>query len=367
MSSVVGSNFSVSLFGQSHSPEIGVVIDGLPAGLPIDMDQLQAFLHRRAPGTNAWSTARKEPDQVEIVTGLMDGVTCGAPLMARIVTRNAHSADYDALRDTPRPGHADFPAAVKFAGAQDSRGGGHFSGRITAAYCIAGGIALQFLAARGITVGAHIAQIHDIMDTPFNPVTLTVEQCTQCASQPFATTNEVAGTLMQQRIAYAHEQGDSVGGIIECAVLGLPVGVGEPHFDGLENAIGRMCFAIPGVKGVEFGEGFRVASLYGSENNDAYSTIDGEIHPVTNHAGGILGGLSTGAPVICRVAVKPTPSISAVQQSVSYSTGEETELRVTGRHDPCIVPRAVPVVEAACALAVYDLMLSYEKGGHRAS
>ncbi len=362
MSSVVGANISLSLFGQSHSDEIGVVIDGLPAGFTIDTTRLQYFLNRRAPGNNAWSSARKEPDHVEIVTGVIDNVTCGAPLMARIVTHNAHSSDYDAFSDMPRPGHADYPASVKFHGAQDVRGGGHFSGRLTAALCIAGGICLQYLEDCGITIGAHIAQIHTVTDASFNPVSLTTTECLQASQHTFPVMDESVGTRMQEVILNAQRQGDSVGGIIECAALGLPIGVGEPHFDGIENTIARMCFAVPGVKGIEFGQGFQVASLFGSENNDTYESQGDYLVPVTNNAGGILGGLSTGAPMIFRVAVKPTPSIARPQKTARISTSEVETLVVTGRHDPCIVPRAVPVVEAACAIALFDLLLSFDKG-----
>ena len=363
MASITGKNIKVSLFGQSHSPEIGVVIDGLPAGLRVDIDELQEFMNRRAPGKQPWATARKEPDQVEIVTGLHEGFTCGAPLMARIVTSDARSKSYVALADTPRPGHADFPAEMKFQGYQDKRGGGHFSGRITAALCIAGGIALQLLSHQGIYVGAHIARVHGIDDVMFNPVSLTREELQATSHRTFPVLNEAAGEAMKSCIMDAQSVGDSVGGVIECAAIGLPAGIGEPHFEGIENHISTCCFAIPGIKGIEFGDGFSAADLFGSQNNDSYRMQGEGIYTETNHAGGILGGLSTGMPVVFRVAVKPTPSIARLQKTINMQTKEDADLTITGRHDPCIVPRAVPVVEAAAALALYDLVLSSRVGG----
>ena len=357
MASTIGKNISVSIFGQSHSAGIGCVIEGIPAGKRIDLAELQAFLSRRAPGGMPWSTPRKEADLPEFLGGIVDGVTCGAPLAAVIRNTNTRSADYDTLRTVPRPGHADYVANVKFGGAQDASGGGHFSGRLTAPLCIAGGIAVQLLREEGIHVGAHIASIAGIKDAPFDPCAVSPADFTRLQRMAFPVNDESAGQRMIDAIAQAREEHDSVGGVIECAATGMPVGVGEPMFDGVENAIARMVFGIPAVKGLEFGEGFAAADLRGSRNNDAYRMDGEDVAVATNNAGGILGGITNGAPVVFRAAFKPTPSISRAQDSVNLKTGEDAVLEVKGRHDPCVVVRAVPVVEAACALALYDLLL----------
>lgn len=360
MSSSYHGQLTVSIFGQSHGNAIGVTIDGLPPGEAVDLEVLQDFLNRRAPGGNAWSTSRKEADAPEILSGLLEGYTCGAPLTAIIRNRNTRSGDYANLKDLPRPGHADYTAQIKYGGFQDSAGGGHFSGRLTAPLCIAGGICMQILARRGITVGAHIAAIGGIPDTPFDPVRLTREELLAPGKKTFPVCADAQGQAMQDRIAQVKAEGDSVGGIIQCAVLGLPPGLGDPMLDGLENRIARLVFAIPAVKGIEFGAGFAAAGMRGSENNDPFCLENGEIRTASNHAGGILGGISNGMPLLFRAAVKPTPSIAKKQRSVSLSRREEAELEIKGRHDPCIVPRAVPCVEAAAALAVYDAVLEQE-------
>ena len=328
MSSSYGENIRITIFGQSHAPAIGVTVEGLPAGFTIDRAALQAFLDRRAPGRDETSTARHEADEPEFLSGLVGDVTCGAPLTAIIRNTNTRSQDYDALRAVPRPGHADWPAQVRFGGFQDVAGGGHFSGRLTAPLCIAGGIVLQILAQKGVTVQARAERIG----------------------------GETDPERQREAILAAKASGDSVGGVISCEVCGMPVGVGDPMFGGLENRIAQAVFGIPGVKGIEFGDGFAASERRGSENNDAYRMVDGKVKPVTNHAGGILGGLSTGEPITFRVAMKPTSSIAIEQDSVNLHTGENTRLRVQGRHDPCIVLRAVPCVEAAAALAVYDAL-----------
>lgn len=361
MSSIYRGHLTVTIFGQSHAPAIGVTIDGLPAGHAIDLDALQAFLDRRAPGQNDWSTPRKEADSPEILSGLADGVTCGAPLAAVIRNTNTRSKDYSNLRDIPRPGHADFTAQVKYGGAQDVAGGGHFSGRLTAPLCIAGGICKQLLAEEGIAVGAHIASIGGIADAPFDPV--DPGDVTLPGQKPFPVWSDRAGARMREIIAGARAELDSVGGLIECAVTGLPAGLGDPMLDGMENRIARLVFAIPAVKGVEFGAGFTVAGLRGSENNDPFCIRDGQVRTRTNRAGGILGGITNGMPLLFRAAVKPTPSIARPQESVSLSRMEEVTLEIQGRHDPCIVPRAVPVVEAAAAIAVYDALLEHRREG----
>jgi len=319
MSSVFGENVKFSVFGQSHSEGIGVVIDGLSAGETIDMQAAQAFLARRAPGNNPGDTPRRESDQARVLSGLVDGVTCGAPLCAVIENKDTRSQDYDKLRHIPRPGHADFPLAVKHKGHQDVRGGGHSSGRLTAPLCFAGAVCVQILGRRGVTVRAYITKMGDV--------------------------------------EAARKKGDSVGGVIECVAEGLPAGLGAPMFGGAENRLAAALFGIPAVRGVEFGAGFSAASLLGSENNDEYYTEDGRVRTRTNHHGGVLGGITTGMPLVLRVAVKPTPSIAMKQSSVDLRTLEETELTIGGRHDACIVPRAVPVVEAVTACVILDLTM----------
>lgn len=357
MSSCYGKNLHVSIFGQSHSPAIGVVIDGLPAGFRVDEDALAAFLARRAPGNSPLATARKEPDRVEFESGIVDGVLCGAPLCAIIRNTNTRPGDYRPFADLPRPGHADFTAQAKFHGAQDGSGGGHFSGRLTAPLCIAGGICLQILAARGIRIGAHIQHIAGIADRQFDPVAIDGDEFSRLAAKPLAVLDDEAGAAMTQAILAAKQAGDSVGGVIECAITGLPAGIGDPMFDGLENRISAAVFGVPAVKGIEFGNGFACTLLRGSENNDPFTVRGDGIGTKTNRHGGILGGISSGMPVIFRVAVKPTASILMPQQTVSLSKHEEAELQIHGRHDPCIVPRAVPCIEAAAALAVCDAIL----------
>ncbi len=352
-STFTGLALRLSIFGQSHSEAIGMTIDGLPAGLPIDLDKLQAFLNRRAPGQNDWSTPRKEEDRPEFLCGLKDGFTCGAPLTAIIHNNNTRPRDYSQLKITPRPGHADYTAELKYRGFQDYSGGGHFSGRLTAPLCIAGGVLKQMLESKGITVDARIESIAGIRDD--SPFTASV------ADKRFPVVDDAVGEQMREAIAAARAEGDSVGGVIECVVRGVPAGIGEPMFDGIENQIARAVFAVPAVKGIEFGAGFAAANMRGSENNDPFTVRDGKVETLTNNAGGILGGISNGMPVVFRAAVKPTPSIAKEQQSVNLNTMQPEALSITGRHDPCIVPRAVPVIEAAAALAISDLILGESK------
>ena len=334
MNSRFGTNFRIAIFGESHAAAIGVEIEGVPAGTRIDIEELQRFLERRAPGRDALSTARREADAPEFLCGVKDGVATGAPIAAIIRNSDTRSGDYGNLANVPRPGHADFPAEVRFAGHQDKAGGGHFSGRLTAPLCVAGGIAIQMLARAGVSVSARAVRIG----------------------------GETEPERMKAAIEAAREDGDSVGGVVEAEVRGVPVGVGDPMFGGLENRIAQAVFGIPAVKGVEFGEGFAAAEMRGSENNDPYGVADGKVTPLTNHAGGILGGLSTGAPIVFRVAFKPTPSIAKEQDSVDMATGRPVKLVVKGRHDPCVVLRAVPCVEAAAAIAVCDAMMERTKG-----
>lgn len=353
MSSSYGENLRIHIFGESHGPAVGVAVEGIPAGERVDLEELQRFLDRRAPGRSAWSTPRKEADVPEFLSGLREGRTCGTPLTAILKSANTRSGDYDALRDVPRPGHADYTAWVKYGESRDSRGGGHFSGRLTAPLCVAGGICLQLLAREGITVLSRIAAIGGIRDEG--------ELTASTAEKAFPTVSDSAGEAMRSAIAAARAEGDSLGGVIECAVLGLPAGLGDPMFDGMENRIAAAVFGIPAVKGIEFGAGFAAAGLRGSENNDAFSVENGRIITDSNHCGGILGGITDGMPLTFRAAVKPTPSLARPQQSVDLKTGEIVPLTVTGRHDPCIVPRAVPCLEAAAAIAVYDALLARRK------
>ena len=353
MSSSIGENLRLTLFGQSHSPAVGMTLEGLPAGFTFDPEELARFLARRAPGRNAWSTPRKEADEPEFLSGLTGNTTCGVPLTAVIRNTNVRSGDYSLLKKIPRPGHADYPAEVKYAGYQDAAGGGHFSARLTAPLCVAGGLCLQFLAREGIRIQAHIASIGSVRDEgdPFLSV----------AAKDFPTLSDERGAEMQALIAGKRGEGDSIGGVVECTATGLPAGLGDPIFGGMENRIAALVFGIPAVKGIEFGDGFAAAAHTGSENNDAYVMREGRIQTATNHAGGILGGITSGMPLIFRAAFKPTPSIAREQRSVDLETGEEKTLKVPGRHDPCVVPRVVPCVEAAAALAVTDALLGRKR------
>lgn len=360
MSSVFGNRLKVSLFGQSHGEAIGVVVDGLPAGFAVNETMLARFVARRAPG-GALSTPRSEADTPRFLSGLVDGVTCGAPLCAVIENTNTRSSDYADLRDLPRPSHADYPAAVKYHGFEDARGGGHFSGRLTAPLCVAGGIALQILQKNGITVGAHIASVGDVHDTLFDPVAVTADDLAAPATRTPAVLDTAVGEVMAALITRVSAEGDSIGGVVECAVIGLPAGLGAPLFDGVENRLAANLFGIPAVKGVEFGAGFSAAAMRGSEHNDPYRRAGMGVVTATNHAGGVLGGITTGMPLVVRAAFKPTPSIAKEQTTLRLSSGELDTLAVHGRHDPCVVLRAVPVVEAVTALTVLDVLLE-EKG-----
>ena len=364
MSSTYQGRLTLSIFGQSHAPAVGMTLEGLPPGETIDLALLQEFLDRRAPGRNSWSTPRRESDVPEFLAGLVEGRTCGVPITAIIRNENTRSGDYENLRQVPRPGHGDFTAQMKFHGAQDVHGGGHFSGRLTAPLCIAGGLCLQVLRRRGITIAAHIAAIGGIADAPLDPAQPDREVLEGLGRLEFPVLDAGAGEAMKGAIEEARSQGDSLGGIVECAVLGLPPGLGDPIFDGMENRIARLVFGIPAVKGLEFGAGFAAAGMRGSLHNDAFYWEQGAVKTRTNRHGGILGGITTGMPLVFRAAVKPTPSIGKAQESVNLLTGEPAELAVKGRHDPCIVPRAVPCMEAAAAIAVLDALLEQESYEH---
>lgn len=346
MSSSYGQNVKITIFGQSHSKAIGMTLEGIPAGTVIDFDELDKFMQRRAPGRNAYSTPRAEGDKPKFICGVVGNTTCGTPITAIIENNDCHSSDYEILKKIPRPGHADYTAEIKYAGNQDYAGGGHFSGRMTAPLCIGGGIAKQILEDRGIQIITRIKSIGTVEDNG--------ELVTSTADKEFPVVDDNAGVAMREYIASKSAEGDSVGGVIECVVLGMPVGVGDPMFDGMENRIAAAVFGIPAVKGIEFGNGFEASLLTGSENNDPFVYENGEVKTLSNNCGGILGGITNGMPLQFRVAFKPTPSIAKEQRSINLETGENTVLSVPGRHDPCIVPRAVPCVEAAAALAIYD-------------
>ncbi|MDD7199238.1 chorismate synthase [Parafannyhessea umbonata] len=368
MPSTFGNALRVTVFGQSHSQAVGCVVEGLPSGHVVDMEALGRFMARRAPGQGPWTTPRKEADLPRIVSGLNPrGATCGAPLAIVIENTNTRSRDYDNLMAVPRPGHADYTAWAKWHGNQDVPGGGHFSGRLTAPLCAAGGIALQMLAERGVRVGAHLLSVADVRDEPLcaldnapaSQVRLQGQLDALTDGRTFPTIDAEAGKAMLAAIDDARRELDSVGGVVECVATGMPAGVGSPMFDGIENLIARAAFGVPAVKGVEFGRGFEAARLRGSEDNDPYRMVDGTVTPVTNNAGGALGGITTGAPVLFRMALKPTSSISRPQESVDLTSGSDATLEVHGRHDPCVATRAVPVAEAICALALLDALLSF--------
>ena len=370
MSFSFGTTLRVQVFGQSHADAVGCVIEGLPAGMRIDREALQSFMDRRAPGRTPWSTPRKEADRPRILSGLNDrGETCGMPIAAVIENGNVRPGDYDALRRVPRPGHADLAAWYKWGEAHDVRGGGAFSARLTAPLCVAGGIALQALATHGVSVAAHVAQVADVHDVPLDalgnsPASMRhladqVSRLHELPTNAFPTLSEEAAELMIERIDCARRDRDSVGGVVACVACGMPAGVGGPRYEGVQGAIARIVFGIPAVKGLEFGMGFSAAGLFGSQNNDAFEMRDGLPVPTTNRAGGTLGGITNGAPVYFRMAVKPTPSISRPQQSVDLVAGRPATLEVRGRHDPCVAARAVPVAEAAMALALLDSWLTY--------
>ena len=353
-----GDKIKITVFGQSHDQAIGVVIDGLSAGFEIDIERLNKFMQRRAPGNNSYSTARKEADAPEFVSGLLDGRTTGAPLCAVIYNNDTKSKDYSELAEKMRPSHSDYPAYVKFDGKNDVRGGGMFSGRLTAPLCIAGGILMQMLEKKGVYIGAHILSVKDKMDNKFDAVCCTKEEIQAPGKKDFPVISDLAGEEMKKVIVDAKNDCDSVGGVIECVVTGMKAGIGEPMFYGLENVISSCVFAVPAVKGIEFGAGFGCANLFGSQNNDEYYYDENKnVKTRTNNAGGICGGLSTSMPIIFNTAIKPTPSIAKAQNTINVKTKKQDVLEIKGRHDPCIVQRAVPCIEAVTAIAISQFLL----------
>ena len=356
MSSTYGEKIKISIFGESHGGGIGVVIDGLPAGEAVDMDAVLAQMARRAPGRDKTATPRRESDLPRVLSGMLGDTLTGAPLCAVIDNTNTRSQDYGHLLAKPRPGHSDYTAYVKYRGANDIRCGGHFSGRLTAPLVFAGAICRQLLEKQGIRIAAHIYSVGGVQDVPFDPVSIDNALMERLGQSSFALIDESREDAVRAEIEAARLAQDSVGGVIECAVTGLPAGVGAPMFDGMEGAIAKAVFGVPAVKGVEFGSGFALAQLRGSQANDPFRFENGRVVTATNHCGGILGGITDGMPLLFRAAVKPTPSIAQLQQTVDLQTGENATLKIHGRHDPCIVPRAVPVIEAAAAVAVINCL-----------
>lgn len=353
MASNFGKQFNVQIFGQSHGEKIGVVMDGIPAGIKLDMDEICADIERRKGGKNKYSTARSEADIPHVVSGVVNGVTCGGAICVLFDNANTRSGDYKKSEDILRPSHADYTAWVKYEGFQDRSGGGFFSGRLTLPQVFAGAVCKQILKAQGIEIFGHVLRIGDIKDDSFDPVNVSPV----FFREDFPTLDKEKGKEMVSFMEQVASEGDSVGGILEVAVTGMPVGIGEPLFDNLESHISRCVFTVPAVKGIEFGMGFEGVTGRGSQKNDPYILKDGKVLTTTNNSGGIAGGISNGMPIIFRVAMKPTPSIYKEQKTVDFATKEETTLQIAGRHDPCIVPRALPCIEAAAAMAIYDLYL----------
>lgn len=358
MSSMFKNNISFSIFGESHGGAIGVVMDNLPSGEFIDMDKVADFMRRRAPKKDGTTTPRSEKDIPNVVSGLLNEKTTGTPLCAIIQNTDTKSKDYENVSKLARPGHADYTGNIRYKGFNDIRGGGHFSGRLTAPLCFAGAVCGQILERRGIYTGAHISQIHGIKDIPFDMVNVSRDDILEVRKKDFPTISDAKAIMMKKDILKASSGMESIGGIIECATINVPAGIGSPMFDGLENTISQLMFGIPAVKGIEFGLGFEVANMTGSQNNDNFYVDErNRVRTKTNNHGGILGGISSGMPIICRVAIKPTPSIAQEQETIDYSTMKNDIIKIKGRHDPCIVPRAVPCVEAVMNIAILSHMI----------
>lgn len=353
-----GQHFQLTIFGESHGDAIGMVIDGIPAGTPIDEAQIARHMARRAPGSDPTATLRREADRVRIVSGLFEGRATGTPLCGLIENTNTRSGDYAALRAKMRPGHADYAGQVKYGGYSDPRGGGHFSGRLTAPLVFAGSIARQLLAQSGVVIGAHIAAIEGAADAAFDPVRVDADTLLALHERRFPLLAPDRESALRARIAAAKAEGDSVGGVIECAAVGVPAGVGSPFFGSVESVLSSLLFSIPAVKSVAFGDAAWMAGARGHETNDAMAYApDGRVVCLTNHNGGVTGGITNGMPIVLRVCIKPTPSIARPQQTVDLHAHADTTLCVAGRHDPCIVPRAAVVVESALAIALCELMM----------
>ncbi|MCQ2514110.1 MAG: chorismate synthase [Ruminococcus sp.] len=356
MSSTYGEKIKISVFGESHGNGIGVVIDGLPAGVKIDIDRLLIQMARRAPGQDKTATPRREKDLPKILSGMLDDTLTGAPLAAVIENTNTRSGDYSNLMTCPRPGHSDYSAFVKYNGANDIRGGGHFSGRLTAPIVFAGAVCRQILEQQGIKIVAHISSIGKVEDEMFNPVNIDEKLIERLNCAKFTLINEDVEDAMREEVENARLNLDSIGGTIECAVTGIDAGFGGPLFGGVEGEISKAVFGVPAIKGIEFGKGFELSEMLGSQANDPFRYENGRVITETNNMGGILGGITNGMPIVFKVAVKPTPSISQKQKTVDLQKKENAELEINGRHDPCIVPRAVPVIEAVTAIAILNII-----------
>ena len=361
MSGIYGMNIKMAIYGESHGASIGLVIDGVPPGLQLDLEQIEKEMARRAPGKNQLSTQRKESDSFAIQSGFFEGHTTGTPLCVVIKNSDQHSKDYSILKDKMRPGHADYAGFVRYQGFNDYRGGGHFSGRLTAPLVFMGAVAKQALAQAGILVGAHILQIADIKEENFNPLGIEDKEIAELAGKDFAVMDDAIGEKMQAKILEAKAELNSVGGVIEAMVTNVPAGLGAPYFDSVESRLSHALFSVPAVKGVEFGDGFGISEMTGADANDQLHYEEGKVVAETNHNGGITGGITNGMPVIFRVAIKPTPSISREQKTISLQEKCDTTLTIVGRHDPCIVQRAVPVIEAVTAWTMWDLLLEAKK------
>lgn len=353
-----GNKLKITVFGQSHGVGIGAVVDGLPAGIEINEENIMQIMRLRAPGAGRLTTPRKESDIPEFLSGVKDGKTCGSPLSFVIRNKDMHSKDYSALKNKPRPSHADFPAMIQHGESLDLRGGGAYSGRLTAPLCVVGAIALSELEKRNIHIGTHIASVGDICDRAFDPILEETELIRELSLLPFGVIDDEKALKMRELIEKTSENGDSIGGVVECKITGMPVGVGSPMFGGIENEISKMMFGIPAIKGIEFGIGFKGSHLFGSQYNDSYYYDENQsVKTKTNHAGGICGGMTTGMPIIFRVAIKPTPSISLPQDTIDLENKTNCTIAIEGRHDPCIAVRANIVVRAAAAIVLWDLLL----------
>jgi chorismate synthase len=356
MSSIWGNKLKISIFGESHGEAIGVTIDGLPSGIELDLNAIEDFMQRRCANGLPWATKRKEADKPRIISGFYKGRTTGTPLCAIIENSDTRSEDYNSLTVTPRPGHADLTATARYGGHQDPRGGGHFSGRLTAPLVFAGAVCRQILEIKKVYIFGHISSIKDLEDYRFDSLTRDFKSLRDLAANPFPVLNQDIRQSMIDEIEKCRMDLDSCGGTVECMAAGMPAGTGDPIFGGMESRIASIMFSIPAVKGVEFGLGFASTKINGSQNNDTPRISDNgnSIYYTSNNAGGIEGGICNGMPIVCRVAFKPTPSIAKEQDTIDLDEMKNVRFSVKGRHDPCVVPRAVPVVEAAMAIALLD-------------
>jgi len=361
MASIIGINLKVSIFGESHGKAIGVNIDGLPPGIKLNLGNIRYEMMRRAPARTALSTARREEDEFEIISGYFNHRTTGTPLCAIIRNQDKRSKDYERTKSLMRPSHADYTGYIKYRGHNDYRGGGHFSGRLTASLVFAGAIAKEILKEEDISIGSHIKSIGEIEDVSFDYIDLDGDILDKLNKEALPVLDQSKAKEMEELILKVKKEGDSVGGVVETAVVNLRAGIGSPIFDSLDSHLAKLIFSIPGVKGVEFGSGFSISRMLGSQANDEFYMKDGQVRTFTNHSGGIVGGISNGMPIIIRTAIKPTPSIGKRQRTIDIEKGEGAELNIKGRHDPCIVPRAVAAIEAVVAIGILDLMMEEGK------